>query len=84
MTIPNAQQMGIRTEVKAFLQLAVPLASAQVAQIATGVADTVMMGRLGREILAAGALSSITFFSIVVATSGILMGVTPSNSHFET
>lgn len=77
MTIPDAQQLGIRTELKAFLQLAIPLASAQVAQIATGVADTVMMGRLGREILAAGALASITFFSIIVATSGIVMGATP-------
>lgn len=69
--------MSIRTELRAFLQLAVPLASAQVAQIATGVADTVMMGRLGPDILAAGALASITFFSIVVATSGVVMGVSP-------
>lgn len=77
MTIPNHQKLGIRTEIKAFLKLAIPLASAQVAQLTTGFADTVMMGHLGNEILAAGALASITFFSIMIATSGIVMGVTP-------
>jgi MATE family multidrug resistance protein len=77
MTVPDVQPSSIRTEFNAFLHLAIPLASAQVAQIATGFADTVMMGRLGRETLAAGALASITFFSIMVATSGIVMGVSP-------
>ena len=47
------------------------------AQLTTGFADTVMMGHLGNEILAAGALAFITFFSIMIATSGIVMGVTP-------
>ena len=67
----------IRTEIKAFLQLAIPLASAQVAQLATGFADTVMMGHLGREILAAGAIASMTFFALVVTGSGVVMGVSP-------
>lgn len=77
MTIPNNEKLSIRTEAQEFLKLAVPLAGAQVAQLTTGFADTVMMGHLGNEILAAGGLASITFFSIMIATSGIVMGVTP-------
>jgi MATE family multidrug resistance protein len=77
MTISYTEKLGFRTEVREFLKLAIPLASAQVAQLTTGFADTVMMGHLGNEILASGALASITFFSITIATSGIVMGVTP-------
>ncbi|WP_342597423.1 MATE family efflux transporter [Cyanobacterium aponinum UTEX 3222] len=77
MTIPNNEKLSIRTEAQEFLKLAVPLAGAQVAQLTTGFADTVIMGHLGNEILAAGGLASITFFSIMIATSGIVMGVTP-------
>lgn len=77
MTTLKAGQLSPRIEFKAFLQLAIPLASAQVAQLLTGFVDTVMMGQLGRETLAAGALASITFFSIVVTASGVVMGVSP-------
>ncbi|MBW4527658.1 MAG: MATE family efflux transporter [Phormidium tanganyikae FI6-MK23] len=72
-----ALKVSVREELKAFLQLAIPLASAQVAQLATGFVDTVMMGHLGRETLAAGALASITFFSFAVTAAGIVMGVSP-------
>lgn len=72
-----SSQSSTRTELKAFLHLAIPLASDQVAQLATGFVDTVMMGHLGRETLAAGALASITFFSFVVTASGVVMGVSP-------
>jgi MATE family multidrug resistance protein len=77
MSTLNPCKLSIRTELKAFLHLAIPLASAQVAQLATGFVDTVMMGHLGRETLAAGALASITFFSIVWTTSGVVMGISP-------
>jgi multidrug resistance protein, MATE family len=67
----------LQTEVREFLNLAIPLASAQVAQSATGFADTVMMGRMGSEVLAAGGLAAIIFLSIMTATSGMVMGVSP-------
>ena len=67
----------LRLEVREFLKLAVPLASAQVAQSATGFVDTVMMGRMGAEILAAGGLASIIFLSIMTTASGVVMGVSP-------
>ncbi|MBF2046641.1 MAG: MATE family efflux transporter [Elainella sp. C42_A2020_010] len=70
-------QRDLRTEVREFLKLAVPLASAQVAQSATGFADTIMMGRMGADVLAAGGLAAIIFLSTMTATSGMVMGVSP-------
>lgn len=65
------------TESKKFLQLAIPLASAQVAQSMTGFFDTIMMGRLGAETLAAGGLASLTFFAILNTAAGVVTGVSP-------
>lgn len=67
----------LRLEVREFFKLAIPLASAQVAQSATGFADTIMMGRMGADVLAAGGLAAIIFLSIMVTVSGIVMGVSP-------
>lgn len=70
-------KLNIRTEFQEFLQLAVPLASAQVAQSATGFVDTLMMGKLGAETLAAGGLAAITFQMVMNTASGVVMGVSP-------
>ena len=61
-----------------FLQLAIPLASAQLAQSLTGFLDTLMMGRLGAETLAAGGLASLSFSAVLFTTGGIVMAVTPA------
>ncbi|MBE9047172.1 MATE family efflux transporter [Pleurocapsales cyanobacterium LEGE 10410] len=68
---------SIRQESKKFLQLAIPLASAQVAQSLTGFFDTIMMGRLGAETLAGGGLASLTFFAILNIATAIVMAVSP-------
>ena len=67
----------LRIETKKFLQLAIPLASAQVAQSLTGFFDTIMMGRLGAETLAAGGLASLTFFALLNTIAGMVMGISP-------
>ena len=77
MTKLDTHRSDFRSELGAFLKLAVPLASAQFAQVATGFVDTVMMGRLGPQALAAGALASITFFACFIVTSGIVAGASP-------
>ncbi|AFY94703.1 MATE family efflux transporter [Chamaesiphon minutus] len=64
-------------EFKAFLTLALPLAGVQLSQAAIGFVDTLMMGRIGLETLAAGGLAALTFSVFVYTTSGILMGVSP-------
>ncbi|MDX2096255.1 MAG: MATE family efflux transporter [Leptolyngbyaceae cyanobacterium bins.59] len=65
------------TEVRACLLLALPLAGAQLAQSATTFADTVMMGLLGSQTLAAGALGSALFATLLLITTGILTAVSP-------
>lgn len=68
---------SLRKESKKFLKLAIPLVSAQLAQSLTGFFDTIMMGRLGAETLAAGGLASWTFIAILNTTAGIVMGISP-------
>ncbi|MEL6495680.1 MAG: MATE family efflux transporter [Cyanobacteria bacterium J06623_7] len=59
------------------VKLAIPLAIAQLAQALTGLVDTLMMGRLGTSILAAGGLASITFMTLISVVGAIVMAVTP-------
>jgi multidrug resistance protein, MATE family len=68
---------SVRTEAREFLKLAIPLASAQVAQAATGFVDTVMMGWLGQDVLAAGGLATIVFMAFMMTGIGIVSGVSP-------
>ncbi|MEL6355263.1 MAG: MATE family efflux transporter, partial [Cyanobacteria bacterium J06627_28] len=70
-------QLYFRTEIREFLKLAIPLASAQVAQSATGFADTIMMGRMGADELAAGGLAAVIFLLLMITTSGMVMGISP-------
>ena len=67
----------LHKEVQEFFKLAVPLISAQVAQSATGFADTIMMGRMGADVLAAGGLAAIIYIVIMTAFTGVVMGVSP-------
>ena len=62
-------------EGQAFLKLAVPLAIAQIAQFAVGFVDTIMMGHLSTESLAAGGLASTTFQMLLTIVSGFVMSV---------
>ena len=66
-----------QTEIKELLRLTIPLASAQVAQAATGFVDAVMMGWLGQQTLAAGGLATTTYTTLLVAASGVVFSVSP-------
>lgn len=84
MTITNSHnkaqdgsQNNFRIEIRELLKIAIPLASAQVAQSATGFFDTIMMGRMGADTLAAGGLAVMIYFVIMLTTSGVVMGVSP-------
>lgn len=74
---PISIKPSIHNEFKKLLQLAIPLISAQLAQSLTGFVDTIMMGRLGAETLAAGGLASLTFNSFLFTIVGIVMGLSP-------
>ncbi len=64
-------------EIKACLLLAVPLAGAQLSQATTTFVDTVMMGILGSQIVAAGALGAATFFLPINVGSAVVSAVSP-------
>lgn len=59
------------------LALAAPVAFTQLAQILLGFTDTVMVGRLGPEALAAIALGNTMFFALIVFGIGAMNGVSP-------
>ncbi|MCC5602741.1 MATE family efflux transporter [Nostoc favosum] len=65
------------SEVKKCLVLAVPLAAAQLAQSATGFVDTVMMGWLGSQTIASGALGVTIFSFCLLIVTGIVSAVSP-------
>lgn len=67
----------ISTEVKACLGLALPLAGAQLAQTVTAFVDTVMIGNLGSEALAAGALGGVIFAALSIIASAIVSAASP-------
>lgn len=64
-------------ELRACLYLAIPLASAQLAQATTGFVDTVMMGILGGQYLAAGGLGATTFTFLLIISTAIVSAVSP-------
>jgi multidrug resistance protein, MATE family len=72
-----AKKSPVYQEIFAFLALAIPLAGVQLSQAAIGFVDTLMMGRIGLETLAAGGLAALTFSVFLYTSSGILMGVSP-------
>ncbi len=67
----------IHREVKEFLKIAIPLAGIQLSQAAIGFVDTLMMGRMGLETLAAGGLASLTFSVFLFTAAGVTMGISP-------
>ncbi|MBD2559303.1 MULTISPECIES: MATE family efflux transporter [Nostoc] len=62
-------------EAQACLKLAIPLAAAQLSEIATSFTDTVMMGLLGSKTLAAGALGFTTYIALLWMSSGMVSAV---------
>ena len=66
----------LKTEIRESIALAIPLAASQLAQSATGFVDTVMMGWMGPNTLAAGGLAAALFMALWVSGLGLTNGVT--------
>lgn len=62
-------------------RLAAPLAIAQLSQMAMGVTDTILLGSLGPDALAAGGLGANLFFVVITLLQGVLTSVSVSVSH---
>ncbi len=71
----NPADASFGKELGATLHLAAPLALAQLAQIGMGVTDTVILGTIGHDAIAAGGLGAGTFFTLGAVLQGLVMGV---------
>ncbi len=73
------------------LQLAAPLALAELGWMAMGIVDTIMAGQLGPAAVGAGSLANMIFFPTVIGATGLLLGMDTlvaqafgSNNHKDT
>ncbi len=67
----------IRTEFRALVTLALPLAAAQAGTQLMGLVDVAVLGRLGATELGAAGLGNSLFFAVAILGMGIVMGVDP-------
>ncbi|HHO55436.1 MAG TPA: MATE family efflux transporter [Trueperaceae bacterium] len=64
-------------EAKKLIALGLPLILAQLAQVSLGFTDTLMVGRLGKDALAAIALASSYYFTSFIIFMGVLIAIGP-------
>ncbi|EAZ79219.1 MATE family efflux transporter [Algoriphagus machipongonensis] len=69
--------MTIKEHFKITFTLAFPVMMSQLGQVSVGVADSMMVGRLGAVPLAAASLGNSIFFVILMFGMGVSMGITP-------
>jgi MATE family multidrug resistance protein len=72
---------AIVSEVRATVAVAGPLAAANLAQMAMGFTNTVVVGSLGSAALAAAGLGASLYFTVAVVCSGVLTAVSPLAAH---
>jgi multidrug resistance protein, MATE family len=70
-------QLPRRAELAAMTRLALPIVLAQVGLMSMGVVDTLMMGRVSAEALAAVALGNLYFVTLTFPATGTLMVLDP-------
>lgn len=81
LTQTAAAQPSLSTHAADTARLAAPLAIAQLSQMAMSVTDTVLLGSLGPDSLAAGGLGANLFFVVVTVLQGVLSSVSVSVAH---
>jgi multidrug resistance protein, MATE family len=62
-------------EFRPMLRLAAPLAAAELAWMAMGVVDTIMLGPLGPAAIGAGSLGSMVLYTVATSGTGLLLGM---------
>jgi MATE family multidrug resistance protein len=66
-----------RSEIAATIKLAAPIVLANLGQMAINTTDVLLMGWLGPDALAAGALGTNVFIAVIIASLGISVAVAP-------
>lgn len=69
--------MTLRRELRDLLMLAVPLAISQIGMMLMTLTDSVMMGRLSADSLAAGGLAGNVAITLILIPQGLLMAMQP-------
>ena len=64
-------------EMRALMTIGIPMALAQLVQFSPYVADTLMIGRIGPEEIAAAAIGAVLYFLLWMVASGPIAAVTP-------
>ena len=67
----------LKQHIKETLSLAIPVSIGQFGHILMGIVDSLMVGRLGAEPLAAAALVNGLFFLVLVLGIGMSLALTP-------
>jgi MATE family multidrug resistance protein len=68
---------SLRTEVRRVAALALPVAATQVGAMLLGLVDTLMLGRVGAEALAASAIANVWIYGTTQLVLGTLFGMDP-------
>lgn len=76
-TEPSTGLSPWRAELRASASLAAPIAATQLAQIAIVTTNVLMIGRLGPDALAAGALGANIFYIFSIFCIGVLLATSP-------
>ena len=79
MSAPDLPQSphGFRAELAAMVRLALPIVVVQLGMMFMGVVDTLMVGRVSADALAAVALGNLYFFGLVIFGWGLLLSLDP-------
>jgi len=72
-----------RSELKTLGLLSLPMIFTQLSQMGMGVADAVMAGQVGAVDMAGVSLGGSLYWPLMLATSGLIMAVTPSVSQLD-
>jgi MATE family multidrug resistance protein len=77
MPEPTSIPRGFRGELRAMVRLALPVVAVQVGWMAMGVVDTVVVGHVSADAMAAVALGNLLFLAVSIFGMGVLMGLDP-------
>ena len=68
---------ALRSEIRKMASLGLPVAATQLSTMMLGVVDTVMVGRVSVEAMAAAALANVWIFGTLMFMGGVLFGLDP-------
>jgi MATE family multidrug resistance protein len=66
---------SLRPEFRPMLRLAAPLAVAELAWMAMGVVDTLMLAPMGSAAIGAGSMGGMVFYTVAICGTGLLLGM---------